>query len=451
MRSEEAAVAAPTRRLPPVSRFLDEPRVAAFETFLGRQTLKEHIGAVLDCARAAQSQPAFEALLAGVLNRIEIAHGQTLQPVINATGILLHTNLGRAPFSGAAIVELQRVAGGYSNLEFDLERGARSSRYGRAVALIAAATSAEDALVVNNCAAAVLLILDTFAKAREVVVARSELIEIGGGFRLPEVLERTGAELIEVGATNKVYLHDYERALSPRTALLMRAHPSNYQISGFTQSVAPRDLVALGKRSGIPVIEDLGSGALVDLAEYGLPHERTVREAIADGLDLVTFSGDKMLGGPQAGIIAGRTTLIARLRANPLLRALRVDKLTLAALSETLRLTLSSRRDEIPFFHMVRLTPEELRARASGYTATIPGAQIVESIAYAGGGSLPQSAIDSIAVSIAPKCGADDASAALRRANPPIVARIENQRLLLDLRTIDPAQDALVIAALRAL
>lgn len=450
MPSREAAVAAPSRRLPAVSRFLDEPRVAAFESLFGRQMLKQHIDAVLEAARASHSAPAFESLVASVLGRMQLAHGQTLQSVINATGVLLHTNLGRAPLAPSAIQALQNIGSGYSNLEYDLDRGARSSRYAHAVSLITAVSLAEDALVVNNCAAAVLLVLDTFAKGRDVVVARSELIEIGGGFRLPEVLERTGARLVEAGATNKVYLRDYERALSARTALFMRAHPSNYEISGFTHSVSPKELVTLGKRAGIVVIEDLGGGALVDLTEYGLPHERTVQEAIADGIDLVTFSGDKMLAGPQAGIIAGRRSLIARLRSNPLLRALRVDKLTLAALAESLRLTLSpKRRDEIPFYRMLRTTENEMRARASAYVQELPDAQVVSSIAYAGGGSLPQSAIASIALSLEPKHGADRAATRLRRATPPIVARIENGRLLLDLRTVAPEQDALVIAALR--
>jgi L-seryl-tRNA(Ser) seleniumtransferase len=306
--------------------------------------------------------------------------------------------------------------------------------------------------VVNNCAAAVLLVLDTFAKGRDVIVARSQLIEIGGGFRLPDVLERTGARLVEAGATNKVYIEDYERALSPHTALLMRANPSNYAITGFTHEPDPKELAELGHRTGIPVLEDLGSGALGDLAQYGLVHERTVQEAIAGGIDLVTFSGDKLLGGPQAGIIVGSATLVARLRANPLLRALRVDKLTLAALIETLRIWAApERRNEIPFYAMLSATVDQLRARAGAYAKALGGAEIIETTSYAGGGSLPQSALPSVGVALRPARGASGAAARLRKNDRPVIARIEDGRLILDMRTIAPSEDAVAIAALKAL
>jgi L-seryl-tRNA(Ser) seleniumtransferase len=345
---------------------------------------------------------------------------------------------------------MSTIGAGYSNLEYDLAEGRRGSRYARATSLLQTVTGAQDALVVNNCAAAVLLILDTFAKNREVVVSRNQLIEIGGGFRLPDVLERSGARLVEVGATNKVYLKDYERALTPDTALLLRSHPSNYRISGFTHDVEGAELVELGKRTGIPVVEDLGSGALVDLAEYRLPHERTVQEAVAEGIDLIAFSGDKMLGGPQAGIIVGRSVLVARLRNNPLLRALRIDKITLAALAQTLRLYLSPEsRKEIPFFAMLGASLDELRARAQRYVHELRAGTIVESTAYVGGGSLPESALPSIAVAFTPSAGADAAARALRYASTPIVGRIDEGRLLLDLRTILASQDERVISALR--
>jgi L-seryl-tRNA(Ser) seleniumtransferase len=373
-----------------------------------------------------------------------------LVPVINGTGILLHTNLGRAPLAASALDAMSTIGAGYSNLEYDLAEGRRGSRYARATSLLQTVTGAQDALVVNNCAAAVLLILDTFAKNREVVVSRNQLIEIGGGFRLPDVLERSGARLVEVGATNKVYLKDYERALTPDTALLLRSHPSNYRISGFTHDVEGAELVELGKRTGIPVVEDLGSGALVDLAEYRLPHERTVQEAVAEGIDLIAFSGDKMLGGPQAGIIVGRSVLVARLRNNPLLRALRIDKITLAALAQTLRLYLSPEsRKEIPFFAMLGASLDELRARAQRYVHELRAGTIVESTAYVGGGSLPESALPSIAVAFTPSAGADAAARVLRYASTPIVGRIDEGRLLLDLRTILASQDERVISALR--
>jgi L-seryl-tRNA(Ser) seleniumtransferase len=442
------------RELPAVNRFLDEPRIASFAALVGRENVKRSIAQTLEEARRVPLNGgySFESLAASVIERLQSAQSEALVPVINGTGILLHTNLGRAPLAAAALAEVQRVGAGYSNLEYDLEKGERGSRYGRAAALIRAVTGAEDALVVNNCAAAVLLILDTFAKGRDVVVARSQLIEIGGGFRLPDVLERSGAHLVEVGATNKVYLKDYETACSPHAALLMRAHPSNFAITGFTEDVEPKELVSLGHRAGIPVIEDLGSGALADLAEYGLPHERTVQEAIADGLDLVTFSGDKLLGGPQAGIIVGSATLIARLRTNPLLRALRVDKMTLAALIETLRIWAApERRNELPLYAMLATTVETLRNRASSYVKAIEGAQIIETTSYAGGGSLPQAGLPSIAVALQPVDGATAAAAKLRGNDRPVIARIEDGRLLLDLRTIQPAEDSIAIAALQAL
>lgn len=439
------------RGIPPVHRFLSEPRIAAYEALLGKEHVKGRIAQTLDAARAGGVAP-FEELCEQVLRKLERSASDMLVPVINGTGILLHTNLGRAPLAATALEAIGTAGAGYSNLEYDLDEGRRGSRYARATSLLQSVTGAQDALVVNNCAAAVLLILDTFAKGREVIVARNQLIEIGGGFRLPDVLERSGARLVEVGATNKVYLKDYERALTPDTALLLRSHPSNFRIMGFTSDALGCDLAALGKRTGIPVVEDLGSGALVDLAEYGLEHERTVQEAIGDGMDLVAFSGDKLLGGPQAGIIVGKSVLIARLRSNPLLRALRVDKLTLAALTQTLRLYLSREtRAEIPFFAMLGMPLQELRARAQRYAGSIAGASIADTKAYVGGGSLPESAFPSVGIALRPSAGADAAAQALRRAPTPIIGRIDEGRLLLDLRTILPADDARVIAALQTL
>ena len=443
------------RGIPPVHRFLSDPRIAAFEALQGKEPVKHAVTETLDSVRRTITNgetPTYEALCAVVLERLERAQYESLLPVINATGVLLHTNLGRAPLAKAALDAITRIGGGYSNLEYDVPEGKRGSRYARAGALLRAVSGAQDALVVNNCAAAVLLILDTFAKGREVVVSRNQLVEIGGGFRIPDVLERSGADLVEVGATNKVYLRDFERALSPRTALLLRCHPSNYSITGFTHDVEPKDLVALGRRAGIPVVEDLGSGALVDLAQYGLPRERTVQEAIAEGIDLVTFSGDKVLGGPQAGIIAGSVPLIARLRNNPLIRALRVDKLTFAALIATLQMYADpQRRSEIPFLAMLGAPIETLRERAQAYCVAIPGANVVDSSAYVGGGSLPDARIPSIAVALQPARGAAFAAERLRRAATPIVARVEEGRLYLELRTIAPHEDAAVIAALNTI
>jgi L-seryl-tRNA(Ser) seleniumtransferase len=436
------------RELPAMHRLLEEPALAEFEVTLGRETIKRAVEHVLDRARASGETRSYEAIVAASVVQLGDLELQGLVPVINATGILLHTNLGRAPLALDALAAVRRFSHGYSNLEFDLAAGERGSRYARVSALIRDASGAEDALVVNNCAAAVLLVLDTFAKGREVVVARNQLVEIGGGFRIPEVLERSGAVLVEAGTTNRVYLRDFERALSPRTALLLRTHPSNYRIEGFTNDVGGAELAELGRRAGVTVVEDLGSGALVDLAEYGLPHERTVAQVLDEGIGLVTFSGDKLLGGPQCGIVAGSARLVARLRTNPLLRALRVDKMTLAALAATLHLHRDrASRARIPLYRMLGATVDELRERAQPYLAAMPGASIVESDAYVGGGALPQARIASIAIAL-PAARPDLLAASLRRESPAIVARIEEGRLLFDLRTIAPEEDDSVIATL---
>jgi L-seryl-tRNA(Ser) seleniumtransferase len=439
------------RGLPAVHRILEHPSIAPYESLVGRDALRAATAAELDRARASHHIPPLEMLVTAVAERLDARVAETLLPAINATGVLLHTNLGRAPLAPQALAAASEIGAGYSNLEFDLVAGDRGSRYARLTDLIRELTGAEDALVVNNCAAAVLLILDTFARGHEVVVARNQLIEIGGGFRLPDVLARSGATLIEAGATNKVYLADYERALSPRTTLLMRSHKSNYAIEGFTHDVEPSELVALGRRAGIPVVEDLGSGALVDLTEYGLPRERTVQDAVREGVSLIAFSGDKLLGGPQAGVIVGSRAHVARLRSNPLLRALRVDKVTIALLAGTLRLYRSNEsRERIPFYHMLSRTTEQLRERAQAYVDAVAGPQIVKSVANVGGGSLPSARIPSIAVAIDTPFP-DELATRLRRRQTPIIGRIEGNRVLLDLRTIAPAQDAEVITVLRDL
>lgn len=424
---------------------------------LGSPAVKRHVAATLDAARAAQTTPAAGAVVDDVLARLAAESRRGLTGVLNGTGILLHTNLGRAPLAREALDAIADAAGGASNLEFDLESGTRGSRYDRLGSLLRAATGAEDALVVNNCAAAVLLVLDTFARApdgspREVIVARNQLVEIGGGFRLPDVLARSGASLVEVGATNKVRIDDYARALSPRTALLLRAHASNYRIEGFVEDVAGAELAALGARAGVPVVEDLGSGALADLRAYGLPHERTVQEAVAEGIDLVAFSGDKLLGGPQAGIIVGRAAAVARMRANPLLRALRVGTATLAALGATLRLHLDpSSRERIPFYRMLATPLKELRARGEALRARLAGmdVRVERTEGFAGGGTLPLVALESVALAWLPAHDANAAAARLRLGTPPLVARAEGDRVIIDLRTIPPERDEELAAALR--
>jgi len=429
-------------------RFLSEPDVAAYAAQFGSTIVKATVDDVLREARAGSARnesgpPPFDALIARVRVRLAPLAEEELVPVLNATGILLHTNLGRAPLAAQALEAAAAVAGGYSNLEFDLAAGTRGSRYARVAPLVAAATGAAGALVVNNCAAAVLLVLDTFARGREVVVARSGLIEIGGGFRLPEVLARSGATLVEVGTANKVYLRDFERALGPRTALILRTHASNFRLEGFTADVAPAALAQLGKRAGVPVLEDLGSGALIALEAFGLPHERTVGEAVADGMDLVAFSGDKLLGGPQAGIIAGNASAIARLRANPLLRALRVDKATLAALGATLRLYREpGGLQKIPLYAMLGATAAELEARARALAAALgPAARACRTEAYAGGGSAPLAKLPSWGIALADSHGADRLAALLRRGRPRTIGRIEEGEVVLDLRAVPANSD----------
>jgi L-seryl-tRNA(Ser) seleniumtransferase len=412
--------------------------------------------AVLDEQRAAfltgDGEATGEAVVAAAAERLTRDAARALTGVLNGTGVILHTNLGRAPLAAEALDAIRDASSGYSNLEFDLETGERGSRYDRLGGLLREATGAAASLVVNNCAAAMLLIFDTFARGREAIVARNALIEIGGGFRLPDVLARSGATLVEVGATNKVYTADFARALSPNTGIILRAHPSNYRISGFIADVAPAELVTLGRRAGVPVVEDLGTGALFDLRPYGLPYERTVHDAVTDGMDLVAFSGDKLLGGPQAGIIVGGTAAIARLRANPLLRALRVDKATLAALAATLRLHAGvASRERIPVFRMLAIPLEALRARARALQRTFPALGIVDTEAFAGGGTLPLDPIASVGVAFLPASGATAALARLRAFAPPLIARIDDGRVVIDLRTIEPVDDVRVAGALAAL
>jgi len=448
-------------------RLLGDPRIAALGRELGPATVKRALDELLAAARSGAATghvaPSFDMLVGEALERLAALRARGLVRVLNGTGIVLHTNLGRAPLSAAALDAVRDASRGYTNLEYDLDRGARGSRHERVTELLRELTGAEDALVVNNCAAAVLLALEALARAprgsapREIVVSRGELVEIGGGFRLPEILEASGARLVEVGTTNKTYLRDVARALSPQTALLLRSHPANYRVRGFVHAVDGRELAELGRRAGVPSLEDLGSGALIDLARFGLPHERTVAEAVADGLDLVAFSADKLLGGPQAGIIVGRASPIARLRAAPLLRAVRPDKATLAALGATLRSYLSAETlGEIPLYAMLGAGLETLRARAErlvGASATWPPqglrAESVPTTSSTGGGSLPLTEIPSHGVALWAPGGPARLAARLRGAGPPVIGLARADRVIVDLRTIAPSEDVLLDAALR--
>jgi len=369
-----------------------------------------------------------------------------LRPVVNATGVILHTNLGRAPLCREALDRVVAVSSGYANLEFDLAGGQRGSRYEHLRGILVELTGAEDGIVVNNNAAAVLLVLNSLSEGKEAVASRGELIEIGGEFRLTEIMKKSGAVLREVGTTNKTYLADYEEAVCERTGLLMKVHPSNYRICGFTAEVPLPDLVALGRRSGIPVMNDLGSGCFLELDRYGLDREPTVREVVAAGTDVVTFSGDKLLGGPQAGIILGKKELLERVRKNPLNRALRIDKMTLAALEATLMLYLNPETAAKRLRILISMTEDllslERRARLLlDSLASIPGdglhLSMISGSSRAGGGSLPGSEIPTVLIAVrSSRVSASRIEARLRGLDLPVVARIAGDEVLFDLRTI---------------
>ncbi|MBI1736315.1 MAG: L-seryl-tRNA(Sec) selenium transferase [Candidatus Rokubacteria bacterium] len=386
-----------------------------------------------------------ETLAARVVQALAGGRAFSLRPVINATGVVLHTNLGRALLSPAALERLQHVAAAYSNLELDIETKERGSRYSHVEKLVQRLTGAEDVLVVNNNAAAVLLALQTLASGREVIVSRGELIEIGGEFRIPDIMRRSGARLVEVGATNRTHRRDYADAIGPDTALLLKVHTSNYRIVGFTADVSSRELVELGRECGVPVMEDLGSGSLVDLRPWGFPYEPTVPEVVASGVDVVTFSGDKLLGGPQAGLVVGRRELVGRLKKNPLNRALRIDKLTVAALEATLAAyEAGNPRETVPTLRMLTEPLATVVARARRALAALApatrkrlAAEVVKGLGQVGGGALPTVELPTAALAI----GTDAADArrldaALRKTEPAVIGRIADDRLLLDFRTV---------------
>jgi L-seryl-tRNA(Ser) seleniumtransferase len=383
-----------------------------------------------------------------VETRVEMAlaalEQPSLRPVVNATGVVLHTNLGRAPLGPLHLLP------GYSNLEYDLAAGRRGQRDVHAESLLERLLGAPG-IAVNNNAAAIFLALNEMASGGEVVVSRGELIEIGDGFRIPDIMERSGAAIREVGTTNRTCVADYRAAITGRTRLLLRVHPSNFRISGFTARPELRELVALGRERGVPVYEDLGSGCVVDLLAFGIA-EPLVSDSLKAGADLVSFSGDKLLGGPQAGILAGKPEIVARLRRNPLFRALRLDKIIYQALANTLRSLLLERWDDVPALALIRRTPAQIRARAEALVARVPGirAEIVPGSSVAGGGATPEQSIPTWLISI--ECADVEASERrLRAGDPPVVARIENERLILDLRTVFPEDEEELAAALRRL
>ena len=467
-----AAAPSALRALPPVHRLIDgdsaRALLAAFPRPAVLGAIRAHLAVVRRQLRggAAAAVPAFDepAFFAAVRADLDRRRLAGLRRVVNATGIVLHTNLGRAPLAAEAVDAVAEAARGYANLEYDLESGRRGARDGAVEELLRELTGAEAALVVNNNAAAVLLALSGLAAGGEVVVSRGELVEIGGSFRIPDIVRQGGARLVEVGTTNKTRLADYEAAITADTRVLLKVHQSNYRIVGFTGAVPAEALAWLARShdGALAVVEDLGSGTLIDLRRFGLPYEPTVGDRLAAGIDLVTFSGDKLLGGPQAGVIVGRRDLVDRLRRHPLLRALRVDKMTLAALAATLRLHLDPERliRAVPVLRMLAQDDAALRARAvrlrdetaavaSGLAAHL---RLDEGVSYAGGGSLPGTEIATVLVALSPPDGlsVDEIARRLRTGEPAVVGRIEAGRLLLDMRTVADDEVPEIAAALAA-
>lgn len=446
------------RKLPSVDRLLAHPRIAAELGELPRERVVELARQELAAARAAiaagSPAPDYDVLVERVVRRGLGLVVLSLRRVINATGVVIHTNLGRAPLSRAARAAIEAVAAGYSNLEFELETGERGHRHTHLEELLCQVTGAEAGFAVNNNASAVLLGLTALAQGREVVVSRGQAVEIGGGFRIPDVLRQSGARLVEVGTTNRTYLRDYEAAVGPDTAAILRVHRSNFRIVGFTAEPELPELADLARRRGIALLDDLGSGCLIDTTRFGLAKEPLVQASVAAGADLVFFSGDKLLGGPQAGIILGRRELVDRLRRHPLARAVRIDKLCLAGLAATLTHYLKGEAlTEIPVWWMVARPADEIRARATAWADRLAGLadiEVVPTESAVGGGSLPGETLPSFALAIRPRDG-DLVGLArrLRLGTPPVVGRVEADRLLLDPRTVLPEDEEPLVATLQ--
>jgi L-seryl-tRNA(Ser) seleniumtransferase len=452
------------RRVPAVEQVLQQEPVRALEARFGPGPLRAALRWRLDEARraaAAGDEASLEQMVAALpadLGRdLEAAAAPSLVRLINASGVIVHTNLGRAPLPAAAAARVAELASGYSNLEYDLDRGGRGQREDHAEARLQRLLGAGGTVVVNNNAAAVLLAVNTFAEGREVLVSRGELVEIGGSFRIPDIVAKGGARLREVGTTNRTRLSDYRGALGAETGLILKVHPSNFRIVGFTEAPGSEELAALAREAGVPLVEDLGSGLLAPLPPP-LHAEPTAGQRLAEGVDLVTMSGDKLLGGPQAGLVAGRRELADAMRRNPLYRALRVDKMTLSALDAVLAEHEAGRAAQaVPVVAMLSLGAAAVRARAEGLAralgAACPGLEIDvrEGASAVGGGAAPEIDLPTALVAVAhPRRPADDLAAALRRGRPPVVARVADDRLLLDLRTVDPADEAALLEALTA-
>jgi len=447
----------PFRALPSVDRLLADERLRP----LGegeRPVVTQLVRQALETARAAVAQggpaPTEDQLVESVLGLADAVFRPSLRPLVNATGIIIHTNLGRAPLSEEAAAAMAAVSAGYSNLEFDLDAGVRGSRFAHLESVLRQLTGADAAMAVNNNASAVLLALSSLACDREVIVSRGQAVEIGGGFRIPDVMRQSGARLVEVGTTNRTYLRDYEAAVSPDTVAVLRVHASNFRIVGFTETPQIHDLARLAHEHGVLLLDDLGSGCLLDTSRFGLAPEPTVQESLAAGSDLTMFSADKLLGGPQAGIIVGRRDLVERLRRHPLARAARMDKASIAALVATLVHYLRGEAlDKLPVWRMLSAPLNDIQRRARRWARAIgEPAKVVDGRSMVGGGSLPEESLPTKLVAIPSAEGGyvTDLARRLRQGDPPVVARIEQDALLLDPRTVQPGEDSTVVQAVKA-
>jgi L-seryl-tRNA(Ser) seleniumtransferase len=460
------------RALPAIERLLARPTALELAAQMGRDQVRDLLrqiteelrGQIMAGAWAPESENALGALLSEIERRLQNRAQQEAKPslrrVINATGVIVHTNLGRAPLPRTAIEAMAEVASCYSNLEYDLERGERGHREVHCQKLLAELVGSEDAVLVNNNAAAVLLVLNTLAQGGEVIVSRGELIEIGGSFRIPEIMEKSGARLREVGTTNRTRISDYERAINENTRLILRVHPSNYRIVGFTERPTARQIAELARRAGIPSFEDLGSGCLLDLSPYGVTDEPIASESLRAGISIISFSGDKLLGGPQAGIIAGRSQLLERVKKNPLMRALRVDKLTYAAMEATLRLYRRGvATSEIPVIKAIATRPDQINRRALKLKEQIERAtggrlraSIENGYSVIGGGSAPEVKLKTVLIALqGDDMTAESIEAKLRANSTPIIVRIEQDRVLIDLRTVFEEEEQIILDAIAAM
>jgi L-seryl-tRNA(Ser) seleniumtransferase len=426
--------------------------VEAIRKGLGR--LREEILRKEELSQLGDDLFSFERLYPLFQKEIDLQIQPRLRRVINATGVVIHTNLGRAPLHSSAIKHLIDISKHYSNLEYDIELGERGSRYTHVEEILCRLSGAESALVVNNNAGAVLLVLNTLAEGKEVIVSRGELVEIGGAFRIPDVMKRSGTLLREVGTTNRTHLSDYQKAIGPQTALLLKVHTSNFRVMGFASEVSLQELVQLGREHQLSVVDDLGSGCLIDLTQYGLEKEPTVQETIKTGVDAVTFSGDKLLGGPQAGIILGKKKFLDLFKINPLTRALRIDKLTLAALESTLLLYFDEKKamEEIPTLRMLSLDTRRLKRRGKRLLKRLSGMmnkRMKEDVSQVGGGALPLQELPTVVVAIKPlDFSVNSLEENLRKGDPPIISRISKEELILDMRTVFDEEIPLLVAGL---